>query len=63
MALVPEFARTGDIVCVSPGLQWPLLLRKKENEASLELVGSCYVHGLMDGEGSKQENWKRVTVF
>lgn len=63
MALVPKLARTGDIVCVSPGLRWPLLLRKKENEVSLELVGSCYVHGLMDGEGSKQENWKEVTLF
>jgi hypothetical protein len=63
MALVPEFARTGDIVCVSSGLRWPLLLRKKESEVSLELVGSCYVHGLMDGEGLKQKNWKKVRVF
>jgi hypothetical protein len=61
MALVPHRARSGDTLCVIPGIKSPLLLRQKKLAAALaggeesdvnsvEVVGSCYVHGLMEGQ-------------
>jgi hypothetical protein len=49
------------MLCVIPGIKSPLLLRQKKLAAapadgeesdvnSVELVGSCYVHGLMEGQ-------------
>jgi hypothetical protein len=53
-ALVPGGARKGDIVCVMKGAQMPLLLRRSKEERAeggqhkYQLVGCCYVHGLME---------------
>jgi hypothetical protein len=50
--LVPELARVGDVICILWGAQTPFLLRRKsEVDRRWELVGECYVHGIMDGEG------------
>jgi len=38
----------GDVVAVLNGLSIPLILRKVET--GYEVVGDCYIHGLMDGE-------------
>lgn len=59
----PEFEK-GDLVCIVHGAAAPFLLRKStgppiEDDESAEgqedqtyvLVGECYIHGLMDGEG------------
>jgi len=50
--LVPELEEENDVVCVFWGAQTPFLLRKKQNEVETrwELVGECYVHGIMDGK-------------
>ncbi|KAH6692871.1 heterokaryon incompatibility protein-domain-containing protein [Leptodontidium sp. MPI-SDFR-AT-0119] len=58
MAVVPALSEVGDLVSVVCGSRYPLLLRKKpgvqyqngEMRAFHELVGECYVHGIMDGE-------------
>ncbi|KAM5341971.1 hypothetical protein ACJ41O_015002 [Fusarium nematophilum] len=51
MAIVPRHARKGDIICVVKGARMPFILRGRGEEHSdaYELVGACYVHGLMDG--------------
>ena len=43
----------GDLVCVLFGCSVPVVLRetKKSYEVCFKIIGECYVHGLMDGEG------------
>jgi len=42
-------AQTDDQICIILGCSVPLLLRPNPN-GQYRIVGSCYVHGLMDGE-------------
>lgn len=58
IGVVPFGAELGDILCVVPGFERPVLLRRKPrpklqgdiDEESFEFVGTCYAHGIMDGE-------------
>jgi len=65
MGMVPERARPGDLICVLLGGSTPYVLRllsygltgdqsSKASAGSVaqkyELLGQCYIHGLMDGE-------------
>jgi hypothetical protein len=51
MAMVPDIAEAGDILCVLYGSKYPHVLRKvPEKEDTYTLVGIAYVHGFMDGE-------------
>ena len=62
IGLAPEAAEPDDQVCVLLGCQSPLLLRPKEIGFH-EVVGECYIHGLMDGAaflGSLPDKWQRV---
>jgi hypothetical protein len=62
MVIGPPGANEGDVLCLIMGAQVPFLLRpisdsdgnKLNGEHRYALVGECYVHGLMDGEGLKQ---------
>lgn len=54
--LGPDALQTGDVVAVLRGGKVPFLLRKVsvgggDGEERWVLIGECYVHGLMDGEG------------
>jgi hypothetical protein len=40
----------GDQVCILLGCNIPLVLRQRENEPYHEVIGECYLHGLMNGE-------------
>ncbi|EON70018.1 hypothetical protein W97_09284 [Coniosporium apollinis CBS 100218] len=42
-------AQPGDCVCVFPGCNTPMLLRLGSSE-QYQVVGECYIHGLMDSE-------------
>jgi hypothetical protein len=55
--LVPELAQPGDLICIFGGAQTPFLVRGVGEHATgsrrydrYELVGECYVHGIMDGK-------------
>jgi hypothetical protein len=58
MGLAPPRARQGDLVCVLFGAATPFLLRRyvdtkgKYGAEGLlyQLVGECYIHGMMDGK-------------
>jgi hypothetical protein len=53
VALVPRDTLSGDIVCVFLGMEVSYLLREvpsTSTERHFQLVGECYVHGIMDGE-------------
>ena len=48
--LFPRGAQIGDQVCVFTGACVPFVIRRHETEDKYQLVGECYVHGIMDGE-------------
>ncbi|GMG43153.1 unnamed protein product [Aspergillus oryzae var. brunneus] len=67
IGLGPATMEKGDRVCVLPGGRTPFILRRRrdgrllvrlEFPAACELLGDCYVRGLMDGEGMSR--WERV---
>ncbi len=51
----PPYMQPGDLICIIIGAQTPFLVRKSklaiEQAPMYEVVGDCYVHGLMNGEG------------
>ena len=53
IGLVSQYAHAGDLICIILGAVTPYVLRPIESagEICYELVGDCYIHGLMDGEG------------
>ncbi|KAK0102685.1 hypothetical protein ONS95_006287 [Cadophora gregata] len=62
MAMLPTLAEVDDVISVVCGCRYPLLLRQKAwkghegtGETFYELVGECYVHGIMDGEVMNEE--------
>jgi hypothetical protein len=53
VGLAPMAAQVGDVVTVLYGCSVPVLLRPMPNAVNVEwwnVVGECYVHGIMDGE-------------
>jgi hypothetical protein len=66
LGLGPKTLKAGDLICVFPGADVPFALRERDDgvgrlertfwrkeRRECELVGECYVHGIMDGE-----HWK-----
>jgi hypothetical protein len=53
-ALANRNARVGDQICVLPGGKVPFVLRSTDNPPdTYELVGDCFVTGIMNGEALK----------
>ena len=51
MGMVPPLCKPGDVVCIILGAQTPYIIRRStDDESTYELVGECYIHGMMDGE-------------
>ena len=53
VGLVPPYSVVGDTVVVIPGAQTPFIVRPPNGTVNVDkyqLVGECYVHGIMDGE-------------
>jgi hypothetical protein len=48
LGLAPEAAEKGDLVCILYGCSVPVVIREVEG-GDHELVGECYIHGMMDG--------------
>jgi hypothetical protein len=56
LGIVPETSENGDLVCIIFGCSVPIVLRQMERDdggAHFEVVGECYVHGMMDGGRSR----------
>jgi hypothetical protein len=52
VGIVPNLAKIGDIVAVMKGGCVPLLLQRSATRpGALRLVGECYIHGVMNGQG------------
>ncbi|MCJ1282213.1 hypothetical protein MMC26_001536 [Xylographa opegraphella] len=48
LGLCPRDGQLGDVVCILHGSRVPVLLRPRGD--CYEVVGQCYVHGIMEGE-------------
>jgi hypothetical protein len=51
VGVVPNMTETGDVVAILKGGRVPFVLRKSEKDEAFRLVGECYIHCLMNGEG------------
>lgn len=49
IGLAPNGAIEGDTIVLFLGAQVPFIVRKRDN-GNYQLIGDCYVHGIMDGE-------------
>ena len=59
MGAGPKALKEGDMICVVPGCNVPLLIRKEDVHHLL--LGECFVWGIRDGEaldGKNMELWK-----
>ncbi|KAF5676174.1 heterokaryon incompatibility protein [Fusarium heterosporum] len=50
LASVPWTAREGDRIVILAGGEVPFIVRKHLSDDNFRLIGSCYVHGMMNGE-------------
>lgn len=55
LGIAPTNAQEGDLICIIFGCSVPVVLRKvvsdeMTGEHHYQLMGDCYVHGMMDGE-------------
>ena len=54
LGLAPPTVRKGDLVCIIFGCSVPVLLRRCEDaggrEEYFQLIGECYIRGIMEGE-------------
>ncbi|KAG5747306.1 hypothetical protein H9Q70_010010 [Fusarium xylarioides] len=54
LGLAPEEAVRDDLICIVLGCSVPLVLRPKEKSSgNHEIIGECYVDGMMDGQAMK----------
>lgn len=56
--LGPTAMHEGDLCCVFMGAQTPYVVRKTRIESQYELIGECYIQGLMRGEAVKNGQCK-----
>jgi hypothetical protein len=64
VGICPEWAQPGDLLCMLYCGDVPYVLRPK-GEGEVQLVGECYVHGMMNGQGLNllKEGAKRKQHF
>jgi hypothetical protein len=63
LGLVPESAEPSDIICILYSCSVPVVLRRVETSDGVvyhQLIGECYVHGMMDGEAFDLQTAERV---
>jgi len=58
--------RKGDLVCVVVGAQVPLVIRppdRGDDVQTYELIGDCYLEGVMHGEAMHDERYETVEII
>ncbi|KAI0468437.1 heterokaryon incompatibility protein-domain-containing protein [Xylaria cf. heliscus] len=63
IGLGPRLTWDGDRVFLVKGSRTPLLLRPQPQEGKWELLGDCYVHGIMQGEAFDETKCGEVVVI
>ena len=55
--VVPKITQVGDILCLIHGAPVPFLIRKSGvMDGHYQLVGGCYIHGIMYGKAMSFSN-------
>ncbi|KAK0638428.1 Heterokaryon incompatibility protein 6 [Lasiodiplodia hormozganensis] len=62
LCLLPRHSKVGDIVCVFVGCHVPFVIRGT-GSGRYQLVGECYVHGIMDGEVMDMQEVPHISVI
>jgi Heterokaryon incompatibility protein (HET) len=62
MGLFPQEARPADQICVFVGGHIPFVVRPCGTSGLFQLIGECYVHGIMDGEVMQMTGLKRQEI-
>jgi len=55
----PQTVQPGDAICILFGCSVPVILREHNTSDNLryyELIGECYIHGMMNGDALKERN-------
>ncbi|KAK6374613.1 hypothetical protein LTR64_002725 [Lithohypha guttulata] len=65
LGMFPQFAQKGDMIAVLHGGEFPFVLRRVERQEKMyQLVGQCYLHGLMEGElNLKDEKYETEIIW
>lgn len=50
LCMAPNTTLPGDLICVLFGCPLPVLLRRRQNSTYFTLIGTCYCHGIANGE-------------
>jgi len=62
--MVPVDARVRDAIYLFAGSRMPFVLRPcDEDESRYQIIGVCYVHGMMNGEALRSEKWKEEDIY
>ncbi|KAF8866367.1 hypothetical protein BDZ45DRAFT_579097 [Acephala macrosclerotiorum] len=59
---VPHESQIGDMICIFEGGKVPFVVRNKSGGGQ-QLVGECYIHGIMDGELMEKALIKHVRAI
>ena len=62
LALVPQTSELTDVLAVFQGVPLPFVLRPN-GEGTYQVVGICYIHGMMDGEAMQCSSQLRDIVL
>jgi hypothetical protein len=57
---VPRYAQEGDSTAIIAGIGVPMALRT--NATGYEVLGSCYIHGIMDGELANSDRLRKEVL-
>jgi hypothetical protein len=61
LGMFPKSAVAGDEIWVLFGGDFPFVLRKMQRARYYQLVGQCYIHGIMEGQlGLKQDDGQMI---
>lgn len=64
LGIGPQSMQSGDLVCVILGARTPVVLRPLiEVDGAYELLGDCYVHGIMFGEAMDVVKKNTLKIF
>ncbi|MCJ1405108.1 hypothetical protein MMC11_008334 [Xylographa trunciseda] len=61
MGVAPDITRPGDRICIIPGYCAPFVIRPKRKH--YQLIGECYIAGVMDGELMEEDISIETIVF
>ncbi len=63
LGLFPRGTKAGDHVCVLIGACVPFVIRWHESKDAYQLIGECYVHGIMDGEVDDMKDLQKREIY